>query len=276
LSQRGNPVDHPTILDAQNAWDHVIIGSSYTRMDGFYITGGAGSNDEGGGMYNLFCTNLSVNNCVFYNNWSRCHGGAVYNYVSSLVEITNSIFYNNSSAGLNIWGGSNGGGAALWNTSTYSVLKNCLFYGNNTTSGFGQGGSITNIGASAGSRIENCTFAGNNALSGGAIAMISGAGATIVNSIFWNNAPDAIWIESGAAAVSYTDIQGGWAGTGNLNADPLFMSGTYGAYYLSPTSPGVDAGENPAAYYGLNTQTTFTTNVPDSGTVDLGFHYPVP
>jgi hypothetical protein len=38
----------------------------------------------------------------------------------------------------------------------------------------------------------------------------------------------------------------------------------------------VDTGDNTAAYYGLNTQTTFTTNVPDSGTVDMGFHYPVP
>ena len=41
-----------------------------------------------------------------------------------------------------------------------------------------------------------------------------------MNSILWNNhAPDGpeIFVESGTIDVSYSDVKGGWTGTGNIN-----------------------------------------------------------
>ena len=65
-------------------------------------------------------------------------------------------------------------------------------------------------------------------------------------------------------------------GTDITGSDPLFTSG----YRLSqiaagqPTdSPALDAGSDTAANIGLDTKTTRTDGVPDSGTVDIGYHF---
>ena len=46
-------------------------------------------------------------------------------------------------------------------------------------------------------------------------------------------------------AATYSDIEGGWAGTGNINADPLFVGG--GDYHLQATSPVIDQADAAAA-----------------------------
>lgn len=40
----------------------------------------------------------------------------------------------------------------------------------------------------------------------------------------------------------YSDIQGGWSGIGNINADPLFVDTANGDYRLQGGSPCIDAG----------------------------------
>lgn len=40
--------------------------------------------------------------------------------------------------------------------------------------------------------------------------------------------------------VTYSDIQGGYSGTGNINSDPLFVGG--GDYHLTSSSPCIDSG----------------------------------
>jgi len=42
---------------------------------------------------------------------------------------------------------------------------------------------------------------------------------------------------------TYCDIQGGWHGTGNIDADPLFVDPTLGDYHLQWPSPCIDAGD---------------------------------
>jgi len=70
-------------------------------------------------------------------------------------------------------------------------------------------------------------------------------------------------------------------GTGNISADPLFVSGSLGNYYLSQVpagnsrnSPCVDSGSNIAEYLGMDGLTTRIDNTSDSGIVDMGYHYP--
>ena len=67
---------------------------------------------------------------------------------------------------------------------------------------------------------------------------------------------------------------------GNIDADPLFVSGPLGDYYLSQVaagqgvdSPCVDVGSGRAVKQGLDTLTTRTDQIPDAGIVDMGYHY---
>lgn len=70
-----------------------------------------------------------------------------------------------------------------------------------------------------------------------------GAGrATVVNTILWGNTTAILLdVAHGAAiTVTYSDVQGGWPGAGNLDADPLFRAPAGGDYRLQPDSPCVD------------------------------------
>ncbi|MDW8269039.1 MAG: hypothetical protein RMN24_07735, partial [Anaerolineae bacterium] len=62
-------------------------------------------------------------------------------------------------------------------------------------------------------------------------------------------------------------------------ADPLFITGPDGYYYLRQmppehwgNSPCVDAGSDTAARLGLAHRSTRTDGMPDTGRVDLGYH----
>ena len=57
---------------------------------------------------------------------------------------------------------------------------------------------------------------------------------------------------------------------GCFNSNPLFVS----SYFLSTDSLCVNAGSRSAAVAGLDTFTTSTNGQPDSGLVDIGFHFP--
>jgi hypothetical protein len=64
--------------------------------------------------------------------------------------------------------------------------------------------------------------------------------ATVVNSILWGNAN----AQQSNCTVTYSDVQGGATGTGNINSDPLFTDPTNGDYHLktTPPSPCINAG----------------------------------
>ncbi len=138
---------------------------------------------------------------------------------------------------------------------------------------------------SPGTEIINCTVAANaGTLAVGGIAAYNFSYAVIRNTIAYGNEspqyPNLFSSLDDSFAVSYSDIEGGWEGTSNLDQLPLFIAGTLGNYYLSQTasgqtqqSPAVDVGDSLAAQYHLDTLTTRTDQVGDEGFVDLGFHY---
>jgi len=74
-------------------------------------------------------------------------------------------------------------------------------------------------------------------------------------------------------------VEGGKEGEGNLDADPLFVSGPQGDYYLSQ----IDAGqpeESPCVNRGdltwpVPNAATRTDEVSDIWPVDMGYHYPI-
>ena len=89
--------------------------------------------------------------------------------------------------------------------------------------------------------LTNCTFAGNSA---SAISISHFSTLTVTSCIFWGNTEGAISaIDSVTVIVTYSDVQGGWDGIGNIDTDPLFVDVTVDDYRLLPASPCIDAGD---------------------------------
>ncbi len=99
--------------------------------------------------------------------------------------------------------------------------------------------------------LTNCTFAANRAPAGGAFGCRSAnnrPASTVkaTNCVIWNG-PDPIWNNDGSdIVVTYSDVQGGWRGEGNIDAWPLFVDAEGGNYRIGRGSPCIDAGSNRA------------------------------
>ncbi len=116
------------------------------------------------------------------------------------------------------------------------TVTDCTF-NNNAASG---GGGMNNYSSSP--TVTNCTFSGNLAYSySGGGGMCNGSSSpTVTNCILWNDTPNEI---SGGATLTYSDVQGGFFGIGNIDADPLFVDPNNGNFRLQTASPCIDAGD---------------------------------
>jgi len=61
-----------------------------------------------------------------------------------------------------------------------------------------------------------------------------------VNSILWNNTVATY----GTPTITYSDVEGSYTGTGNINSDPIFVDSANGDFNLQITSPCIDAGDS--------------------------------
>lgn len=82
------------------------------------------------------------------------------------------------------------------------------------------------IRAIRGGIISNCTVTENNGIG---IWISQG---TIVNSIVWGNGQRQLYNPDDNASVTYCDVQDGWPGQGNIDADPCFVDAGGGDYHL--------------------------------------------
>ncbi|HDP33834.1 MAG TPA: hypothetical protein ENN29_01855, partial [Candidatus Hydrogenedentes bacterium] len=199
---------------------------------------------------------ITITDCTFTNNrvqfegsdeYQICGGGAlVLGLESSL--ITNCRFSSNSATFPS--GSYFCGGGAIFYFGTETSFSNCVFDGNYAdTSWFGSAAILntdlfyyqeTNM------NIINSTFYGNETSSGsgGAVSNVgSYVSATILNSILWNTGEEEIYNDGAYADVLYSNIQGGYDGEGNMDADPLFVNPAKGDLRLSSDSPCIDAGD---------------------------------
>jgi predicted outer membrane repeat protein len=92
--------------------------------------------------------------------------------------------------------------------------------------------------------ITNCTFSGNSAVKqGGGIQSSHGAHPTLKNCIVWGNEVETALEIWGSATVSYSNVEGGWPGEGNIDANPWFVDPVGGDYHLLFDSPCIGAGD---------------------------------
>ncbi len=218
---------------------------------GFGQSGAVFYNESGGGAASPIVTN-----CTFTSNWTNSGGGAVMRNISS-GGATSPIFTNCIFSGNAVYNGNNGGVihnsvASATSGTTAPSFTNCVFSGNYVN---GQGGVIRNFSKSNGTlnaTFVSCSFSGNKADSGGGV-IYNQESATFTNCILWGNSSPAIVNTGvGATTITFSDVEGGYAGTGNLNQSPSFVSqpplgpSTNGDLHLQACSPAADAGNDAA------------------------------
>jgi hypothetical protein len=209
---------------------------------------------KAGGAYNMVSTvprgsdsdpNPYFENCTFSNNAASKRGGGVQNDVATHPTFINCRFYDNVCD-------AKGGG--MYNDFYCSpFLTNCIFAGNYSI----MAGALGNDGTSS-PTLSHCVFANNEAWDKGA-AIYNGSHSasaaanlpTIINCISYGNkvttAPGPadleVWHDN-FADITYSIIEEGYAGIGNLSADPRFADMANYDVSLLNSSPAIDAGSN--------------------------------
>ena len=310
-SARGqrDPVINVTILSgdigtlsiATDNSHHVVTADATVTasgvLDGFTITGGQADgagpvHDRGAGIY-TDGGNPSIARCVLSGNFAGNRGGGV-RVASGSATLTACVFQSNSAS-------SAGGGLSAGAVVSVS-LKDCVFRGNSVGNTTG-GGAIE---ASDNTSATNCLvagnspngivfFQGNNSFVNCTVTGNFGYGAaffapgnSIANSILWGDGVGEVFLGPSAdVAITYSDVQGGFGGTGNIASNPLFVNQAGGDLRLGSGSPAVDAGSNALVPGGTATDVAGLPRFFDdpgapntgSGTpplVDMGAHERVP
>ncbi len=206
-------------------------------LDGFTITNNNGV--HGSGI--ICCDNAIIRNNIITGNTASCCGGGIKTWsdIGASALIVNNLIYDNHVDHA-------GGGIRCQGTSKPIILNNTIF--GNT--------------------------AGNQ---GGGIEHRKDSNAEVINTILWNNSapsgPEIYDTSSVPISVTYCDVQGGWPGVGNKDADPLFYDPVVGDFHLTYDSP--------CRGWGLNSTVLPDTDfegdprvigIPDIGADEFQFH----
>ncbi len=231
----------------------------------------------GGGLGIMNSGSTTIAGCTIRNNTATTgtYGGGGISIWGPTVHVYDSLITGNTAP--NSYGG---GIAALYGGNV--TVVNSLIAGNSSQTG---GGLYNNSG---GITAYNSTIYNNTAtISGGGFGVNVARSATVTDSIVWGNSPDQF--NFSYALVTYSCVQGDYTGEGNIDQDPFFITGSLGDFYLDhelpSESPCIDTGsdlaesicyiipDNPRQSFCMSDRTTRTDELPDSGQVDMGYHY---
>ena len=241
-----------TIIDGSGKKDPTIVASSVgkdTILEGVTITKGSGrwlrgSYTYGGGVY-ITKSSLTIRNTVITKNRATDGAGGVEAYDSQIKLHNNRIIDNRG-----WWGGAisvhrsqveivgnvieqhrcgYGGGVLITESSNASIVNNQI--------------TRSHVSAIAVMRSSTASIVNNTICSNKSKGIVVGERSrtksvvAITNCILWGNGDDLV-----RCAATYSNIEDGDEGKGNLSALPLFVGGSEGDYRLKPNSPCIDAG----------------------------------
>lgn len=173
-----------------------------------------GLTSAGGGAIRCGDGNPLIENNIILHNRGRYGGGIVFNYSGGVIR--NNIIAEN-------YGGEDYAGGGVWILGTRFDGKIKV--------------------------IENNTIINNSSvLPGGGIFLWASNLNYLRNNIIWGNfAPSfaQIRISGGSSEIIYNDVEGGFAGEGNVDLFPEFDAQ---GYYLSDISPCIDAGKDSVVF----------------------------
>jgi TolB protein len=230
-------------------------------VSGFTITNGYTS--AGGGIYCENNSSPTIANCIISGNNALVFGGGIRCTENSSPTIINCTISGNNALGIPAY---TGGGISCWESSptitnciisdnygelgggiycgrSSPTITNCTIIGNNAAD---DGGGI--LCRESSPTITNCTIIGNNTLGlAGGIFGDSYSNPIVTNSILWGDTQREIYVWM--INIAYCNIMGGYAGEGNIDADPLFVDvsdpdPSNWDLHLQSSSPCIDAGTN--------------------------------
>jgi predicted outer membrane repeat protein len=235
-----------TVIDGTKTGRVVTFQSGEKKasvLEGFTITNGEVQTSNGGGIDCTLESSPTITDCIISYNKADALGGGIACRGFSNPLIRRCRFIGNICR--DYYQGSNGGGLCCFLSSPEVI--DCEFIANETQYGGGidiQGGRpliinctfIGNVADKGGGAIDcsvgdaiitNCTMVKNSAYFGGGLS-ITGAYLpsypVLTNCIMWQNTPNEIQALIGHATVTYSDVQGGWTGAGNIDAHPQFVN----------------------------------------------------
>ncbi len=216
----------------------LLYESSATVVDCAFTenaTPGPALGAPGGAGAVAFDSNATFADCAFTNNLAsngRTNGvgGGIVNIGKPSPRLIRCTFRNNFAFR---------GGGAIQNQNSQAPLTECMFIGNAA----GLGGAITNL-VSSDVVVTNCTFVANTADTGESVFHYEGTTLALFNCIVWG--AGIPFAGDGVLTAMFSDIEGGWAGEGNIDRDPLFVDSDNDDYHLGSGSPCIDAADNNA------------------------------
>ena len=187
---------------------------------------------------------LDYSNAYLEGNIIKNNYGGAGNGIGGIAIHTSSPTFINNIIVDNATGGGAGGIYIGMNSSP--VFVNCIISGNTAIM---NGGGIY-ISGDSNPSLVNLTITGNSAgWSGGGIYCRNNSNPDLTNCIMWNDSPQEIFINSGSVTATYSNIENGWAGIGNIDEDPLFVGTGVYTFSLLEDSPCIDAGNPDPIYY---------------------------
>jgi hypothetical protein len=183
---------------------------------------------RGAGIGLLGAPNATITRCIIRNNNSSSGlGGGLYVWQSG-AAVTGCTFSGNSAK--------TGGGAYGGAPTTDVTFKNCIFSKNQA-----EAGAALLADQQCHVTIVNCTAAANKYTSSSSAAVYTNTADILINSSilysnFYSNTSSGtslvILSPVSKLPVSYSDVEGGYTGPGNITGDPKFANLTGEDYHL--------------------------------------------
>lgn len=226
--------------------------------------------DNAGGGVCCYHTSPSIANCTISAN-AADHGGGVYCQTAA-PRLTNCVISGNHANGL--------GGGLLCLQYSEPTLVNCVLSGNVSS----DGGGVYSVQQSQ-PLFLNCSIVANHATGSGGGLFFGFDGVVpecCRNCILWGNSAQTSSSVEGNPDVSYSDIQGGYPGIGNIDADPMFADTANGDFHLQAGSLCIDSGDpsspldsdstraDMGAFPYIHTTLIVCPSALDFGLIDLG------
>jgi len=170
-----------------------------------------------------------VSRCLFYGNRAEDGGGVHLGETYREGRVENCRIVCNTATG-------NGGG--IYIDGDQWDITNCVVSRNTGRHGSG----IYTVLYDA--IITNTTIVANESPMGGGFHAHRFSVPTLTNCIIRDNVPTQVAHTEDSPTITYSNVQDGWPGTGNIDADPLFLTIEHDAYLPHPKhSPCIDAGD---------------------------------
>ncbi len=195
--------------------------SSPRISDCLFVHNAVLSSGSGGGI-KIRAGAPTVQRCVFaYNHTGGSAAVKVESGAPELVATFENCLVTDNTAG-------ESGGAVKVDFNTHATFANCVFARNQAV----YAGAVQHQGFGT---FVNCTFANNHAQMGGAfVSAFDYAPAVLTNCIVWNNGADPFWGD--AFQITYSCVQGGYTGEGNVADDPHLWNDVWGDCRLTNAS----------------------------------------